>query len=135
MNQVQAFIHSYLQNSRLLQKELNEALKPHGLYGSQWSILFILQEEGPLTLTQIWRYLHVEAPTITRTVSRLEALGFVERVAGEDRREKCIQLTPYATKKVPEIQRSIEAFEEKFTTRLSEEELELMQKLLVKMRG
>lgn len=135
MNQMQAFMHQYFQIARLLQKELNEALKPHGVYGSQWSILFVLQQKGPLTLTQIWRYLHVEAPTITRTVARLETLGYVERVTGADRREKCIQLTSFAKEKVPEIQDSIVAFERKFTARLSEEELELMQVMLEKMRS
>jgi len=132
---MQAFIHQYFQNARLLQKELNDALQQHGLYASQWSVLFILQEKGALTLTQIWRYLHVEAPTITRTVARLETLGYVEKVAGADRREKCIQLTPFAQEKVPQIQQSIEAFEEKFTARLSEQELETMRGLLQKMRG
>lgn len=133
MNQVQTFIHQYFQNARLLQKELNEALKPHGLYGSQWSILFILQDKGPLSLTQIWRYMNVEAPTVTRTVNRLEALGFVEKVMGADRREKYIQLTPFAKEKVPEIHQSIKAFEQQFTERLSEQEIEVMQKLLEKM--
>ena len=128
-------IHQYFQNYRLLQKELNEALKEHGLYASQWSILFILQEMGPLTLTQIWRYLHVEAPTVTRTVSRLETLGYVEKVTGADRREKCIQLTPFAKQKVPEIQLAIEAFENQFAERLSEEEEAQFLELLQKMRG
>ncbi|UZM96996.1 MarR family transcriptional regulator [Lysinibacillus sp. MHQ-1] len=41
-----------------------------------------------MTLTQIWKYLNVEAPSITRAITRLETLGWVERLDGEDKREK-----------------------------------------------
>ena len=40
------------------------------------SLLYPKHKE--MTLTQIWKYLNVEAPTITRTVNRLAELGWIE---------------------------------------------------------
>lgn len=132
---MQHLLHQYFQNYRLLQKELNEVLKPYGLYSSQWSVLYVLHEHGPMTLTQIWRYLHVEAPTITRTVNRLQQLKFVEKVEGADRREKTVQLTDFAIEKMPAIINATRKFEEKFKVRLTSQETSQLINLLEKMRG
>jgi len=127
--------HQYFQNYRSIVKDLNEVLKTHDLYNSQWTILFLLQENGAQTLTQIRRYLQVEAPTITRTVTRLEAMGLVKKVYGEDRREKTIQLTEKAIVKMPEIQASVEMFEANILARLTNEEISHLTTLLYKMKG
>ncbi|MCI2455296.1 MarR family winged helix-turn-helix transcriptional regulator, partial [Listeria monocytogenes] len=65
------------QGARLLSKKANEALAAYDLYMSQWTVLFCLDTFGPKTQKDIWTYLNVEAPTITRTVTRLEANGWV----------------------------------------------------------
>ena len=53
-------IHLFFQRNRYLVNQLNEVLKPHGLFSSQWAILFLLHENGPMSLTSIWKYLNVE---------------------------------------------------------------------------
>lgn len=127
--------HALFQQQRLLTNRLNEMLKPHDLFSSQWTILFVLHKNGPLTLTQIWRYLHVEAPTVTRTVARLEKLGWVQRVAGEDKREKIVHLTDKALERFPMIEETILAFEAEMIGSLTEQEQEQFITLLQKMKG
>lgn len=74
--------HELHQKSRLSIKEVNEVLKAYGLYSSQYSILFCLKRFGSMTQTEIWQYLNVEAPTVTRTLTRLEkADGSFEKQA------------------------------------------------------
>ena len=94
--------HALFQQQRVFINRLNEVLKVHDLYSSQWTVLFCLHQNGPMTLTQIWRYLHVEAPTVTRTVARLETLGWVERLIGDDK-EKIVCLTDAAQRRFPAI--------------------------------
>ena len=70
--------HEIFQKTRLLSKELNLVLKEYDLFASQWTVLYCVHQHEEMILTNIWRYLNVEAPTITRTVSRLEELGWLK---------------------------------------------------------
>ncbi|MEW8986151.1 MAG: MarR family transcriptional regulator [Bacillus sp. (in: firmicutes)] len=93
--------HQIHQLSRKLTKKLNEALLPFGLYGAQWSVLYVLKESGTLTQKELCDYLSVEAPPMTRTIKRLTLQGYVAFEYGEDRRKKYIRLTPKAVEMFP----------------------------------
>lgn len=114
-------------------REINEWLKPFDLYSSQWTILYTLHQNGRMTQTEIWQNLKVEAPTITRTLVRMEKSGWVTRQVGTDKRERVVQLTEMAIDKFPEIFRQIKKGESKFLENLSEEELSLFKELLDKL--
>ncbi|MFS0689194.1 MarR family transcriptional regulator [Sporosarcina sp. 179-K 8C2 HS] len=126
-------IHELFQRSRKLGKELNSALKQHGLFAAQWTVIYCVYQHGEMTLTQIWRYLNVEAPTITRTVNRLEQMGWLATREGKDRREKYVSLTENATVRLSEIKETIIQFEEQSLKSLTEEEKELLMKVLKKI--
>lgn len=127
--------HALFQKSRYITNCLNEVLKQHNLYSSQWTILYCLHNHGPMTLTQIWKYLNVEAPSITRAITRLEDLGWVLRIDGEDKREKIVTLSPYAEEHLPVITKTILAFEEEMVGALTVEEQQQFMILLEKMKG
>ncbi|MEX3746830.1 MULTISPECIES: MarR family winged helix-turn-helix transcriptional regulator [Lysinibacillus] len=127
--------HALFQKSRYLTNSLNEVLKQHNLYSSQWAILYCLHKHGPMTLTQIWKYLNVEAPSITRAITRLESLGWVLRMDGEDKREKIVTLSLYAEEQLPTITETILAFEEEMVGTLTVEEQQQLIILLEKMKG
>lgn len=127
--------HILFQQNRYLVKQLNDVLKQYGLFSSQWTVLFLLHQNGPMTLTAIWKYLDVEAPTVTRTVTRLETLGWVERVQGADKREKMIDLSTKAMEQFSQIEASVVSFERKMAEHLTEEEQALLIQLLKKMEG
>lgn len=125
----------FFQKNRQIVNQLNEALKEHGLFHAQWTILYLLEKNGPMSLTEIWKYLDVEAPTVTRTVARLQILGWVERVEGTDKREKIVALSHTASEQFPKIEASIEAFELKVTQQLSQQEQQQLITLLKKLEG
>jgi MarR family transcriptional regulator, transcriptional regulator for hemolysin len=106
MNSHELF-HTMHQLSRHLTNSLNESLKPLGLYGSQWSVIFVLKTKGSLTQKELCEYLFVEAPPMTRTIQRLVKQGYVLQVPGKDKREKLIQLTDLALKMFPEWERTV----------------------------
>lgn len=127
--------HTLFQKSRYLTNGLNETLKQHNLYSSQWTILYCLHVHGPMTLTQIWKYLNVEAPSITRAVMRLETLGWLQRVNGADKREKIVTLSAMAAENLPAIEKTILAFEEEMIGVMTIEEQQQFMNLLQKMKG
>jgi len=106
MNSHELF-HTLHQLSRQLTNTLNEALKPLGLYGSQWSVIFVLKTKGSLTQKELCDYLFVEAPPMTRTIQRLVKQGYVRQVQGKDKREKLIQLTDEALRLYPEWEKTV----------------------------
>ncbi|MFL6555799.1 MAG: MarR family winged helix-turn-helix transcriptional regulator [Bacillus sp. (in: firmicutes)] len=99
--------HTLHQLSRHLTNTLNEALKPLGLYGSQWSVIYVLKTKGSLTQKELCDYLFVEAPPMTRTIQRLVKQGYVSQVPGKDKREKLIRLTDLALTSYPEWERTV----------------------------
>lgn len=126
-------IHEIFQKYRLLNKQLNQSLKEHQLFASQWTVIFCVYQHGEMTLTDIWKYLNVEAPTITRTVSRLKELGWLEIVSGKDRRAKNVRLSQKAFDQLPEIIVSITQFEHEAMKNLTDEEQAFLMKLLNKI--
>jgi MarR family transcriptional regulator for hemolysin len=127
--------HEIHQKSRLSIKEANEALKEFGLYSAQWSILYCLNKFGQMTQTEIWQYLNVEAPTVTRTLVKLEERKLVTRKEGNDKRERIVQLTKNAKTLIPQIEIQIEKFEQTMLQELSKEELIQLTVLLKKISG
>jgi MarR family transcriptional regulator for hemolysin len=125
--------HEIHQKSRLSVKEVNEALKEFHLYSSQWSILFCLKQFGSMTQKEIWQYLNVEAPTVTRTLIRLEESGWIVRKEGTDKRERIVQLSAEAEEAVPKIEKRIQEVEEKLVSSLSDDEQKLLIELLKKI--
>lgn len=125
--------HEIHQKSRLSIKEVNDALKEFELYSSQWAILFCLKQFGSMTQKEIWQYLNVEAPTVTRTVARLEEKGWLFREEGHDKRERIVHLSPFAEENLPEIERRIQQVEEELLSNLSDEEQNQLVSLLKKI--
>jgi len=126
-------LHEMYQRTRRVEKGLNERLKDHGLYSSQWSLLFCLDRFGPVSQTDLWKYLNVEAPTVTRTIRRMEANGWVERTEAEDKREKIVSMTPFARERFDAIQRDVIAMESDLLRQLTEEERHELHRLLSKI--
>lgn len=106
----QDVLHSLNQRSRLFSKLLNTQLKDHGLFSSQWSILFCIHHFGSMTQTDIWKYLNVEAPTVTRTLAKMEKNGWISRRPGDDKRERIIELTDLAKDNFFSIKQSVTIF-------------------------
>ena len=114
--------HNLHQQVRFITKEVNELLKQYHLYSSQWTILYCLDQFGPMKQTDIWKYLNVEAPTTTRTLVRMEKSNWITRTEGSDKRERIVRLTSEAEDLLPIIKESIQKLEESLLSQLSSEE-------------
>ncbi|MBG9449541.1 MarR family transcriptional regulator [Cytobacillus firmus] len=128
------FFHSINQFTRHFSKVLNESLVPLGLYAAQWTIIYRLKTGGPSTQKEISSYLGVEAPTMTRTLARLEKSGWIIRTAGKDKREKLISLTDAAILEYDNWLAAVRSSESNVLQNITEEEISTMIRLMEKMR-
>ncbi len=122
INTYQNFFHQFVLLYRPFENRLNTQLGKHQLYRAQWSILYYLSNTGPATLVELSHYLYVEKPTVTRTINRLEELGYVEHVPSKDKREKKMQLTELGRKVYKDVRETIDQFEKSILKGISEEE-------------
>lgn len=124
--------HQIHQLSRKLTKRLNEALLPYGIYGAQWSVLFVLKEKGTLTQKELCDYLSVEAPPMTRTIKRLTNQGYVAYENRADRRKKYITLTPKALESLPLWEKAVTEMNDTLIHSLPESSRQELSALLQK---
>jgi MarR family transcriptional regulator, transcriptional regulator for hemolysin len=117
-----ALIHTLHQLSRNLTNQINEVLKPFGLYSAQWAVIFVLKTKGTLTQKELCNYLSVEAPPMTRTIQRLVKQGYVQQIQGLDKREKYIQLTENALEQYPRWEKSVNELNQSLLRGLPETE-------------
>jgi len=81
--------------SRLLVRSLSQRLGPKGIGYGQYPVLLQLWEEDGLTQKELSNRVRIEAPTMVRTLDRMEREKLVNRKRSDaDRRQIHIQLTP-----------------------------------------
>ncbi|MFJ7994526.1 MarR family winged helix-turn-helix transcriptional regulator [Peribacillus frigoritolerans] len=122
MKTFQKFFQQLLLLYRPFENNLNIQLNKHDLHRAQWSILYYLNNYGSATLVELANYQGVEKPTITRTIARLEELGYVEHVPSKDKREKRMRLTELGKKVYSEVRVTIDQYEQEILKGITEEE-------------
>jgi DNA-binding MarR family transcriptional regulator len=79
--------------ARALTQVYEEALRPVGLRGPQFTILQTLSLAGEITQGRMAQILAMDSTTLTRTLAIMERQGWISRREGMDRREWRIQLS------------------------------------------
>lgn len=96
------------QAARSMRTALSRSLAEAGLYAGQDGVILQLEAEPGLTPGQLAQRLGVKAPTMTRTIGRMEAQGFLERRAdGSDARLTKIHLSETGRQSVERIHQAI----------------------------
>ncbi|WP_407946268.1 MarR family winged helix-turn-helix transcriptional regulator [Peribacillus butanolivorans] len=131
----QKFFQELLLLYRPFENNLNLQLNKHNLHRAQWSILHYLSNYGSATLVELANYQSVEKPTITRTITRLEELGYVEHVPSKDRREKRMQLTELGTKLYSDVRVTIDQYEQDILKGITEEEQLVAIRIMSEIRN
>lgn len=94
-----------VQAARSMRTRLSRNLAQSGLYAGQDGVIQALSSEDGLTPGALAQKLGVKAPTMTRTISRLEAQGFVERRADDkDARLTKVHLTDAGVSSLAQIE-------------------------------
>lgn len=89
--------------SRAVTARYDRRLRPLGLRVTQWPLLSALRVAGAVSLGALADRVGMDASTLARNVRPLVREGWVDLVAGEDRREKYARLTPAGVVKWREV--------------------------------
>ena len=93
------FLEEYLpyvlrRADQTLSAGLYALLTEHGVARSEWRVLAVLEERGPMTVLDLAEAALSPQPTVTHAVRRLEERGLVSRAPGAtDRRQRIITIT------------------------------------------
>ena len=84
--------------TRLVSQHYDNALRSHGLRITQFNLLAVLANTGPITIGSLANEFAIDRTTLTRNLKVLEQDGYVEQAAGSDRRTKIVALTTAGAK-------------------------------------
>jgi DNA-binding MarR family transcriptional regulator len=125
-----------VQAARSMRTVLSRNLLESGLYAGQDGVMLALAETDGLTAGVLAMKLGVKAPTMTRTVGRMEAQGFLERRADdEDARLTKVYLTTLGRDRLQTIAEAGKISEDMATKGLSEKQIKTLMKLLRAVDG
>ncbi|MCL6706528.1 MarR family transcriptional regulator [Pseudomonas sp. R2.Fl] len=120
-----------VQAARSMRTRLSRNLAESGLYAGQDGVIQALSSEDGLTPGALAQRLGVKAPTMTRTISRLEAQGFVERRADDrDARLTKVHLTEAGAASLSQIDEASRECGEQAVKGLSGKEVKTLVRLL-----
>jgi DNA-binding MarR family transcriptional regulator len=126
-----ALANAVTQVARAMRTRLSHGLAESGLYPGQDGVIQLLWLEDGLTPGALAQRLGVKAPTMTRTIGRMEAQGFVFRRADDrDARLTKVYLTEDGRNTVARITGATAECEREATLGLSNKELRTLVKLL-----
>ena len=79
--------------TRAVTQLFDEALKPCGLYATQFTLLAALSSKENVAITELSKALVMDRTTLTRNLKPLQKSGWVEVLPGLDKRTKALSLT------------------------------------------
>ncbi len=129
----QEFFNQYRLMYRPFINQLNVQLEPYQLYSSQWAVLRFLNDKGPHSFVDIANFMSIEKPSVTKLVHKLVDLGYVETVAGKDKREKLVHLSKYGEELVQEIKSQLRPFFEQALAGVPQQDIEIATQVLARI--
>lgn len=85
---------SFRRASRALTQRYDEALRPLGLTGTQFTILQVFSFTGEIPQGKLGEILAMDSTTLTRTLKIMSRHRWISTRSGKDRRERWLRLTP-----------------------------------------
>jgi len=122
--------------ARLSRTALAARLLAHGFYAGQDQIMLALSSEDGQTPGQLASRLGVRPPTITKTINRLQAQGFLDKRASDhDARQAHIFLTEAGRETIKAIEKSVRKTEKQALKGLDKKEQKTLAKLLARIEA
>jgi DNA-binding MarR family transcriptional regulator len=122
--------------ARLARTALAARLLAHGFYAGQDQIMLALDREDGQTPGNLAGRLGVRPPTITKTINRLQAQGFLEKRASDsDARQAHIFLTEAGREMIKAIEKSVRKTEKQALRGLDKKDQKTLFKLLARIEA
>ncbi|MEX3010265.1 MarR family winged helix-turn-helix transcriptional regulator [Hoeflea sp. TYP-13] len=113
---------------------LSRQLLSSGLYAGQDAVILALDAQDGLSLSAIADQLGVRAPTMTKTINRLAAQGFVDKKESKtDARLSHVYLTPAGHEAVKSVRKAIRKSQKIAVQEMSAKDVKSLIRLLKKV--
>lgn len=113
---------------------LQQVLSPYQMSEAQWGLIRYIYEVGPATNSEISLYWSVEKPSVTAIAQKLIDQHLIYVVYGEDKRKKIMHLTEQGQVKYQQLKKAVHAFQSSLLEGITEEECEIVEKVLDKLQ-
>src|SRR5437867_9399933 len=110
--------------SRAMTRVYERQLRGTGLKVAQFTLLQALAHVGPITQGRLGRLLALDSTTLSRTLRPLEAKRWLRSEAGNDRRERLLELTVAGRSQIERTTPAWERAQKALKARLGEERWE-----------
>ena len=128
--------HLLMHVGKLLQDRLREQFSEHGLHHGQGRVLDALMRNGELSQIEIAKGLHIQRPTVTTMIQRMEAAGLIEWVQDDaDRRVLRVRVTPKGEAAAKTIREIWESVDQDIENNLPADKQGVAQELLLQIRN
>lgn len=119
------------QAARSMRTVLSRNLLESGLYAGQDGVMLALAEADGMTAGALAGHLGVKAPTMTRTIGRMEAQGFLERKPdADDARLTKVYLTANGRERLQAIEAAADLSEATALKGMTDKQIRTLAKLL-----
>ena len=88
--------------SRLLGRYYDDALRPLGLRITQFNLLAVLAQTGPIAITALAELVGMERSALARNLKPIERRKLVTVTPGKDKRTRTVTLAPAGRRKLEE---------------------------------
>lgn len=130
MNYNADFFNEFSRTNRPFTNHINRILEKHGLSGSYWRVMRVLESADTNNFGDVTNALHIEKPALTKIIKKLCDMGMVEIQQGQDKREKIILLTEFGKEKMVTMRKEINPFLVHAVQGLSKEQLDVTKEVL-----
>ena len=115
--------------SRALTQHYDEALRPHGLRATQFTVLQTLSLAGEVSQGQLGEILAMDSTTLTRTLDIMANHGWIVKQHGDDRRERRLRLSREGEAQLRRALPSWEVVQKKLRRQLGNKRLDKLNSL------
>lgn len=120
--------------AQLLKGKLEDSIKGHGMVVQQVGILYILDNAGPLSQSEIAESMETDTASMVRFLDGLENKKYVERTADPaDRRIRLVKITSQGLRALNDMKEISRQVEDRFTRRLTAEEKKALKSIVPKL--
>jgi len=116
--------------ARRLSQVYDQALRPSGLRGTQYSLLSHVLHADGLSVTDLAERMAMERTTLTRNLRPLQKAGLVRIEAGADRRSRAVRITARGRQAYEAALPLWRAAERSFRRQMGRDEVAALHRLL-----
>lgn len=121
--------------SRAVTQLYDSMLRPVGMRSSQFTLLKVLAEKGPIRQGDLGELLALDSTTLTRSLGYLKAEGWIEIHRGDDRRERLVGLTAHGARQLNLANREWARAQKRLEKRIGTQEWQELLRLTHRVAG